>query len=325
MKNNRFASFFVCAGWFATFLLCAGNALGQKQIYCTNTDAGTIVRANIDGSGSVTLISGLTVPLGLALDVTSGKIYWTENIPGSDNGKLRSANLDGTSIQDLVVRSETPDEVAVDRVHNKIWWSESKGTAPSRIARANFDGSGVEEIYQNLDGFVNNILDLFLDVEHDQMYWANRGRERLQRASLAGTNVIDLPISPPLENPRSIDIDFSSNRIYWVSDAPDGAHRGIRRAFLDGTSNQPVSLGRPDAKGLALDLDAGKVYWSESFAIRRANLDGSNPELVFNRPGEQVGGDIEIVVVPEPQSVAQLVIAIVAATIRSPRRFAFVK
>jgi hypothetical protein len=318
MKIENLFRLFARFSGLAPLLLCAGIVFGQKQIFWTNTDTGTIQRANLDGSGSVTVLSGLTVPLGLDVDVAGGKIYWTENIPGSDTGKIRRANLDGTDIQDLVMRNQTPDEVVVDRVHNKIWWSESRDVIPSRIARSNFDGSGVEEIHQRLDGHVNNIRDLFLDLERNHMYWGNPGPDKIQRASLTATNVTDLPIT--VENPRSIEIDLSTDRIYWIEDRPDAALRGIRRAFLDGTSNQQLVVGLSHPHGLALDLEGGKFYWSEDFAIRRANLDGSSPELVFSRPGEKFGGDIEIVIVPEPSIVAPILIGIGAAAVHRRKR-----
>jgi hypothetical protein len=44
-------------------------------------------------------IRGLRIPWGIALDVASGKVYWTD--AGSD--KIQRANLDGSGVEDLII------------------------------------------------------------------------------------------------------------------------------------------------------------------------------------------------------------------------------
>ncbi len=66
------------------------------------TDAGSldkIQRADIDGSNVEDLVTrGLRDPIDIALDLTGGKMYWTDQ--GTD--KIQRANLDGSNVQDLV-------------------------------------------------------------------------------------------------------------------------------------------------------------------------------------------------------------------------------
>ena len=54
----------------------------------------------------------------------------------------------------------------------------------------------------------------------------------------------------------------------------------IQRANLDGT--QVETLFSVHTMGLALDLGAGKIYWTEWIddGIQRANLDGSQVETI---------------------------------------------
>jgi DNA-binding beta-propeller fold protein YncE len=63
----------------------------------------------------------------------------------------------------------------------------------------------------------------------------------------------------------------------------------IRRAQLDGSGAQDVVACFPE--GIALDVEAGKVYWTDnppvgrpgpSGLVRRANLDGSGPEDIVD-------------------------------------------
>jgi len=77
--------------------------------------------------------------------------------------------------------------------------------------------------------------------------------------------------------------------IYWV-DAD-----GVQRCNLDSSSRETLAPVIMAPSGIALDLDGGKVYWTDQFpvltpadgfgpfpvgAVFRANLDGSHPETV---------------------------------------------
>ncbi len=88
--------------------------------------------------------------------------------------------------------------------------------------------------------------------------------------------------APDLEHPVSA-VAFS--HIYWT----DSHTHTIQRASLDG-SNIETLVALEDIGGfryggpfgLALDVDGGKMYWTEGhWRIRRANLDGSNIEFLI--------------------------------------------
>jgi len=51
-------------------------------MYFSEYGSGEIRRANLDGSGQVTLISGLDGPLGPTLDLAGGQMYWARRLSG---------------------------------------------------------------------------------------------------------------------------------------------------------------------------------------------------------------------------------------------------
>ena len=115
------------------------------------TDSGTdkIQRANLDManlevSNVEDLVTGLDRPLGIALDVAGGKLYWTN----WDTGKIQRANLDGSNIEDLVTGLVSPDGIALDVAGGKMYWTDF-GT--DKIQRANLDGSDVEDLVTGLE------------------------------------------------------------------------------------------------------------------------------------------------------------------------------
>ena len=86
-------------------------------------------------------------PRGIALDVTGGKMYWTD----WGTNKIQRANLDGTDVQDLVTTElENPKGIALDVTGGKMYWTDSRNFG--EIHRANLDGTNVEKLLLCVSG-----------------------------------------------------------------------------------------------------------------------------------------------------------------------------
>lgn len=118
----------------------------SQQDLCPLVEAGTIQRANFDGTGVETLVTGLQVPAGIALDPAAGKIYWVDLCTRT----VQRGNLDGTGVEDLVPDLEvgfqasdfvTGGGIVLDLVAEpeKMYWTELE-----KVRHANLDGSEVE-------------------------------------------------------------------------------------------------------------------------------------------------------------------------------------
>src|SRR5213596_4159748 len=94
-------------------------------IYWTDSNAwhagGDVRRANLDGTGQTTLISGLVGPGGIALDAAGGKMYWTDGDQVANTGDIRRANLDGTGSQ-VLKTAFYPVGIALDPGAGKMYW-----------------------------------------------------------------------------------------------------------------------------------------------------------------------------------------------------------
>src|SRR5690606_36517605 len=130
---------------------------------------------------------------------------------------------------------------------------------------------------------------LALDIAAGRIYWTafrstlSEGASRVWSARLDGTDiklVKDTSGSPP---PMGIALDLQNGKVYWGDyKIDDNDLRRIYRANLDGSGyglflvNPPgLGLGNNNAS-IAVDPDAGKVYWGGVFGLYRANiLDGS--------------------------------------------------
>ena len=80
-------------------------ALGGGYLYWTAASDKKIQRLDLDRSGAKDLITGVTLPKYLALDVD--KMYWTMS------RKIQRANLNGTGVEDIVTGLNSPQGVAI--------------------------------------------------------------------------------------------------------------------------------------------------------------------------------------------------------------------
>ena len=218
-----------------------------------------------------------------------GKIYWADRTLG----KIQGANLDGTGVENLVIGLSNSYGMALDMSSGKIYWGDY-GTGKiqrtsiltGKTQRANLDGTDVEDLFS-----ASRPSKIALDVSERKIYWV-RDNRRIKRSNLDGTGGEE----DVAGNYRLVDIalDLSERKIYWTN----GYNDSIYRANLDDTESETVltphlvnGMGFPNAvyepRGIALDMSAGKIYWtndySNSDAIYRANNDGTHVEELLTR------------------------------------------
>ncbi len=247
-----------------------------NKLYLVNS-VGKVQRFNVDGTNfEPDFIVNLDSPMSVAVDAADGKVYWTEG------GRIRRADLDGSHIENVVTGLKSPVSLVLNVATVEVltaaslcppmYWHSQVG-ALQRLRAAE-----VEDIVPA----ARNITGIAVDVAGGKVYWTEQTSEdkgRVQRADLDGSNVESVR---ELNNiPYGIAVDASNGKLYVTND------RGkIQRFNLDGSGyewNLIVNLDSP--QGIAVDAAGGKVYWTEQTSknkgrVRRADLDGSNVELV---------------------------------------------
>ena len=115
----------------------------------TSDRTGKIQRANLNGS-AVQLVKNLaSVPRGIAIDTTNGKLYLTNAW-----GKVQQLNVDGSNFQpNLITDLDAPQGVSVDTAGRKIYWTEQNS-----IRRADLNGENIEDVVTSVGTPIGIVL-----------------------------------------------------------------------------------------------------------------------------------------------------------------------
>jgi DNA-binding beta-propeller fold protein YncE len=181
-----------------------------------------------------------------------------------------------------------------------------------QVFSANPDGSDLKVIVSEGRRIPDGIV---VDAEAGHLYWTNMGNPNandgsIERADIDGSNASHVVPNGGTFTPKQLQLDRKNRKLYWS----DREGMRIMRANLDGSKIETLvdtseGEGRPgkDAKkwcvGIALDVERGKVYWTQKGPekagqgrIFRANLEIPEGQTAANRH------DIEVLYdnLPEP-------------------------
>lgn len=183
--------------------------------------------------------------------------------------KIQRSDLDGGNVTNLVTSGlGSPRGLALDTNAGKMYWAD---WSADRIGRANLNGSNIEYILTGL----HEPLHVALDPLNHMMYWTENDRG-IFRATMDGANVEQIRGG----DPKGVALDVANGKVYYTGSS------SVSRANLDGTGAEAlyISTGSSHINTVALNLFAGKMYWSDNGeeVIQRASLDGSNVETVVD-------------------------------------------
>jgi len=183
------------------------------------------------------------------------------------NGQVFSANPDGSDLKVIVSEGRRlPDGIVVDLAAGHLYWTNMGNPSANdgSIERANLDGSNITHIVPPGGTFTPKQLQL--DKKNRRLYWSDREGMRIMRVNLDGSNIETL-------------IDTSEG------------------------DPRPGKDIRKQCVGIALDVEGGKVYWTQKGPenggdgrIFRANIEIPKGQSATNRK------DIELLyeALPEP-------------------------
>ena len=211
------------------------------------------------------------------LTIGGGKVYWTEKT-GASAGTINAASLDGSGKTELTSIRAIPIGIAVDTPNSKLYWTNSRG----RIQSANLDGSGIQNVMQN----IRNPNDLAL--AGGNVYWTESNHGSVRFVNLKGQKQVRV-ISTGDDPAGSLAI--AGGKVYWTEKVGESGGT-INVANLNGSGAKEIVSILATPVGIAVDTARSKLYWTNSRGrIQAASLDGSSIRNVVSglgSPGEIV-------------------------------------
>src|SRR6185312_2394502 len=160
---------------------------------------------------------------------------------------------------------------------------------------------------------------IVVDTAGKHIYWTNMGNPSandgtIERSDLNGSNLTTIVPKAGTWTPKQLRLDDKHGKLYWS----DREGMRIMRANLDGSNIETLvetaqgDAARKDARnwcvGIALDIDGGKVYWTQKGSggngrIFRANLEipkgedaahRSDIETLFDNLPEPIDMDLDL-------------------------------
>jgi len=180
-----------------------------------------------------------------------------------------------------------------------------------RVLSVNPDGSDLKTLVSEGRKLPDGIA---VDVAAGYIYWTNMGNPNandgsIDRADLDGGNLTEIVPPGGTFTPKQLQLDKQNGKLYWS----DREGMRVMRSNLDGSDVETLvetghgEADRRDARnwcvGIAVDIEAGKVYWTQKGndnagegRIFRANLEIPKDQSAANRR------DIELLFdgLPEP-------------------------
>ncbi|XP_055684209.1 low-density lipoprotein receptor-related protein 4 [Lutzomyia longipalpis] len=209
----------------------------ESRLFYADVNIDVIKSVNLENpSETRTIITGLNIPNGLAVDWIANNIFWT------DTGLkvLEVAKLDG-SFRKVILKENLNDPRAmiVYPKYGYIFfadWGTTPGH-PARIERCYMDGSSRKSIIDSNLGFPNGLA---IDFSKHKLYWADALEDKIESSDLDGKN--RHTVVPHAVHPFGVTI-FESY-VYYT----DWYNKSIFRAsILTNSGAEEIRHGLPGA------------------------------------------------------------------------------
>ena len=143
------------------------------------------------------------------------------------------------------------------------------------IWQVNTDGTGAEMLRQ----LPQNGEAIAFDPEGRWLYWANTDLQTIERSNLADLDATETIVTGVAARRMVV----AGVRLYWI----DGlaGQLGVYRARLDGSDVEQVAAALREPAGLTVDLVQDRIYWSDTYDVWSADLNGASPVSIVYPDG----------------------------------------
>jgi DNA-binding beta-propeller fold protein YncE len=281
------------------------------SLFVLDLSGGRVLSMNTDGSNRKVLVTECRLPDGVAVDVESGHVYWTNmGIPHLNDGSIERVDLDGRNRKTIVPEGVTftPKQLHLDKKNGKLYWSDREGM---RVMRSNLDGSQVDTLVESGHGDIDRrdqtrwCVGITIDPARGQIYWTQKGPDNAERGRIfrAGIEIppgekaahrsdIEL-LFDGLPEPIDLELDLDRRVLYWTDRGDPPRGNTVNRTPIDEprrSAPEIVLTHLMEGIGLALDARRDRMFVTDfGGSIYSARLDGSEKRMFLFAQGNLTG------------------------------------
>ena len=280
------------------------------RLFTLELSAGQIHSMRPDGSDQKTIVTGCSLPDGIAIDAKAGHIYWTNmgSSPSANDGSIERANIDGKHRRVIVPRGGTftPKQIQLDKKNGKLYWCDREGM---RVVRCNLDGSQVETIVETGCSDADRrdqtrwCVGVAIDPKFGRIYWTQKGPDNGGRGRIFRAN-IDIPhgesatkrsdielLFDQLPEPIDLELDLTNRVLYWTDRGDPPRGNTVSRAPIDRKAKPEILIMHlMEGIGIALDVPGNRMFVTDfGGSVYSADLDGKNKRNFLYAQGNLTG------------------------------------
>lgn len=212
----------------------------REILYWTDEDNGSFNSSDVDGANAATLVTGLTEPRDIALDIVNNLAYI------ADRGTNEIIAVDLSDNSTSVLYDNTSDGLGADPVgidyYNGNVYVTCVAIDSESVWVGNVDGSGISNIIDfNAGGFGYGIA---VDLANEKIYFDDSESGFILMANLDGSDIEQ--VIATANRVYGIAVDNTNSKLYW-GERNTG---NIYASDLDGSNRQTVGSGFTDPRGL---------------------------------------------------------------------------
>jgi len=183
----------------------------QGNIYWASRYTHGIFKSDAEGNNIRQIVSGLTIPIGLAIDEKRGRIYWADWLQEPvQSGNIAYASLEGHDKKNIVTEGlRSGGHILIDPINDKLYISDIFG---GQILRTDMEGKNIEHIANS-----DQAEQLVIDYKNNNLIWADVGKDTISSVNLTDFTQKDIIIFDDIfANPSAVGIDKKRDKILFI-------------------------------------------------------------------------------------------------------------